>query len=196
MDAPRRPARGTATRLLLAAALLPAPGAPAEPPNGTAGDAPPLEYRIKAAMLYNFARFVEWPAAALGDPAAPLAIGVWGDDPFAGALEDAVRGKTAWGRAITVKNWKDIPAGERIHILFVSRSEEKRLAAVLATAESRPWLTVSDIPRFTASGGVIGFFLEDNKVRFAVNRTAAARAGLTVSSKLLRLAATEQEAMR
>src|SRR4051812_17795424 len=145
------------------------------------------EYQLKAAFLYNFAQFVEWPADALGSADAPIVIGVLGESPFAGALEQAVRGKSVNGRPIEIRYYSALESMDRCHILFVGASQRFNTAAVLAKAGDTT-LTVGDYDGFTREGGVFRFLTESNKVRFEVNLDAARRTRLKISSKLLKLA--------
>jgi hypothetical protein len=145
------------------------------------------EYAIKAAYLFNFTHFVEWPSNAFASAAAPLVIGVLGDDPFGAALDQAVKDRTAQGRALQIRRIKQIGEVGGCHILFVCASESKRLPEVLAAAHQRNVLSVSDLDRFAEQGGVISFYTENNKVRFRINLSAAERAGTRISSQLLRL---------
>jgi hypothetical protein len=143
------------------------------------------EYEVKAAFLYNFTRFVDWPRPS---GSGSFCIGIDGSDPFGGALEEAVKGRSAGGRAIAIKRFKpgEEPAG--CEIIFVSATDPKRMSAILARLKGAAILTVGDAPGFCANGGDIGFAVQDNKVRLQVNPEAAQRAGLQISSKLLSLA--------
>jgi hypothetical protein len=146
------------------------------------------EYLIKAAFLYNFAKFTEWPAGSFPDSGAPLDICVFGEDPFGNALE-SIAGKTIRGRKVAVHRVASIEAGAACHLLFISESEATRLARILESLRGRPVLTIADMPEFARSGGIIN--LKTNrkeKVRFEINVTIAKRAGLKFSSKLLSLA--------
>ena len=149
-----------------------------------------LEYEVKSAMLANFAKFVEWPEAAFANAQAPVVIAVVGRDPFGRLLDDGVREKTAGGRPITVRRWDRLPAKEPVHMVFLARSEGKRLTEVLEAAAGRAALTVSDIDGFARSGGMIELRLQDQRVGFEVNLPAAQRVGLRISSRLLKLAWT------
>jgi hypothetical protein len=146
------------------------------------------EYEIKAAFLYNFAKFVEWPPGTFADPDVPFTFCILGPDPFGHALEDAILGKTIEGRRIALvraKRVQDLPA---CHIVFVSSTENSRLLEILAGMYGRSVLVVGETENFASSGGTIQFILEGNRVRFAVNPNAADRARLKISSKLLSLA--------
>jgi hypothetical protein len=165
------------------------------PSNGTAQDSP-SEYQVKAAYLFNFLKFVQWPADAFQDSLAPIMIGIVGDDPFGEALPQVVVGKTVQGRDLVIRKYH---VGEDLrgsHILFISASEKKRLPQVLASLQGSSVLTVADMDHFVESGGMIQFLIEDSRVRFAIDVGAASRAHLKISSKLLSLARTVTETER
>ncbi len=146
----------------------------------------PDEYQVKAAFIYNFAKFVTWPAQAFKGPSDPLVICVVGNDPFNGALEEAVRGKTIDGRPLAIKVMGKVDANCPCQILFVSHSGAKRSAAEVS---SNGVLIIGESPGFAAKGGgVINFKLQDGRVRFEINPDAADRQQLHISSKLLSLA--------
>lgn len=146
------------------------------------------EYDLKAVFIFRFASFVEWPDSAFRSPDEPLVIGILGKDPFGGALEDVVRSETARNRPIQVRRFADIQDVRDCHILFVSRSEAGRVSQIVRALHGRPILLVSDIDRFPAEGGMIGFTTAESRVQLAINVASVRDAGLTVSSKLLRLA--------
>lgn len=144
------------------------------------------EYDVKAAFLYNFTKFVEWPSDAFADDS--FRICVLGEDPFGKSLKD-LTGQEAAGRKLQVLVFKeDIARPEDCHVLFVSRSERGRLPSILAAVRSSPVLTVSDTSGFLDNGGIINFILEGSKVRFEINQEAADRAKIKISSKLMQLA--------
>jgi len=145
------------------------------------------EYQVKAAFLFNFAKFVEWPNEAFSDPNAPLVITVLGEDPFNGSLE-AVKGKLVNNRKLTIRRVKDIQEIGKSNVLFVSPSARKELGRILEALQGQNVLTVGEDGAFIQCGGIINFVKEDNRVRFEVNVTAAERAGLKISSRLLALA--------
>jgi hypothetical protein len=153
------------------------------------GDAA-VEYQVKAAFLYNFTKFVEWPADP--QPQGPFRLCVVGSDPFGGSLEAIVRGETVAGRPLVVdrvdNDGQPLEKVRSCHVLFISRSERERLRQILDTVAGGAVLTVSDIPGFLDAGGQIELVLVGTKVRFAIEPAAAARSGLKISSKLLRLA--------
>jgi hypothetical protein len=146
-----------------------------------------LEYQVKAAFLFNFAKFVEWPPDAFPDPATPVAICVLGEDPFGQGLDAVVEGETLNGRRLVVRRLRDLLQTRDCHVLFVSRSE-KELPALMAGLRSGGVLTVGEGDDFLEQGGMIRFVLEQNRVRFDINLDAAERGRLKLSSKLLRLA--------
>jgi hypothetical protein len=145
-----------------------------------------LEYRVKAAFVYNFAKFVEWPQA-VGYGGKPFVIGVLGRDPFGRILDDTVNGKTVRGRTLVIQRLSSWAQAHECDLLFVSGSENKRLPESLRGI-GRGVLVVGDSPDFVLSGGMIGLINEDSKVRFEINELAAERAGLKISSQLLKLA--------
>lgn len=148
----------------------------------------PLEYELKAAFLYNFVKFVEWPADAFAGTRSPLTICVYGEDPFGASLDGAVRGETVGERSLLVQRPQALDRLRDCHVLFVSRSERPRMREILSRLERAPVLTVGDSDGFLREGGMINFVLEENKIRFLINQEAAERSGLRISSKLLRLA--------
>lgn len=150
------------------------------------GQAP--EYQVKAVFLFNFAQFVDWPAEAVADSAAPLVIGILGDDPFGGFLDATVRGEHVGARPLHLRRYGKVEDIETCDILFISRSEGKRMRTILASLKDRPILTVSDADRFAERGGMIRLVTDKHHIRLQVNLEAAQGAHLTISSKLLRVA--------
>jgi hypothetical protein len=148
--------------------------------------ATPQEYQVKAVFLFNFAQFVEWPATAFAGPNAPLVIGVLGEDPFGSALDDTVRGEIINQRPLVVRRFQRIEEVDHCHILFVSRSESKRLETVVAALRGRTILTVGDTEGFALRGVMIRFITEKNRIRLRINLDAARAAALVISSQLLR----------
>lgn len=144
---------------------------------------------VEAVFLFNFAQFVDWPAEAFPDPQAPLVIGILGKDPFGRFLDETVRGETVRGRTFRVDRYHRVEEVKDCHILFISRSETKRMDGVLAALKGRPILTVSIGDDFDRPGGIIRFILDESKIRLSVDLEAAQGARLTFSSKLLRSAA-------
>jgi hypothetical protein len=145
------------------------------------------EYPVKAAFLYHFVEFVEWPRTS-GPPPATVTIGVVGKDPFGEVLDNAILKKVVGGRTLTIRRFADVEALEPCEILFIGSSEMPRLPRILVRLRGAAVLTVGEADHFAQRGGMIGFILEDNRVRLEVNRAAAEEAGLRVSSKLLAVA--------
>jgi len=182
---PRRHPPGApslASVLLAAVALGLAPGVAAqEPPTA-------IEYQVKAAFLYNFAKFVDWPPETFAREGAPFVIGVLSNEPFSEVLEQVVRGKTVNGRSFDVRRLRDPAGAAACQMVFVGARETRLLAALLKAVRRTAVLTVGDGEAFTRQGGMMNFVVRDNRVRFEVNTDAAARSGLSISSKLLQLA--------
>ena len=147
----------------------------------------PTENEVKSAYLYNFGKFVEWPAKAtsVGEFFTICALG---DDSFGSTLETTVAGESINGKKVLVKRVPKLQDAVSCRILFISSSEQNQLKEILEALESTSVLTVSDMPQFSRRGGMIQFVVEANKVRFEVNLTSAERAGLTLSSQLLKVA--------
>jgi hypothetical protein len=155
-----------------------------------AGAVPPgnSEYQVKAAFLYNFLKFVDWPAEGAGS-GSTICLGVLGRDPFDDALE-AVKGRVAKGRKVTVVHFRSIEEVKGCELLFVSASESGRLPQILKIAQNFRMLTVADHKGFCEAGGMINLVSVNNRVGFEVNIAAAYRAKLRISSHLLKIART------
>lgn len=143
----------------------------------------PSEYQVKAAFLYNFCKFVEWPPEAFAGPGDPIAICVLGESPFGGLLRETVRGKQINGRDVVVREGVTLPAATSCQVVFIPSSESERTSEIVDKLARRPILTVGDL-----GGGIIGLTLEDNRVRFEVDMNAAKQAHLRLGSQLLRVA--------
>ena len=148
----------------------------------------PREYQLKAAFIYNFVQFVEWPAATFADNRTPLVLATVGDDPFQGALDKAVGGKTVGGRPLAVKHFARGADVQWCQMLFIAGGDDDQLAAALQKIGNAPVLLVGEGEGFMRAGGMVRFYEEDNRLRFEVNPKAAARVGLRISSRLLKLA--------
>lgn len=146
-----------------------------------------LEYQVKAVCVLNAARFVSWPTAAFGSADSPLVVGILGDNPFGSSLEEVVKGETVQQRRIVVRqvSLKEAPT---VQVLFISHSERDHIGRILQALDDSSVLTISEIERFTQSGGMLGLTLVDGKIRFEVNADAASRARLKISSQFLLLA--------
>ena len=148
---------------------------------------PSKEYQIKAAFLFNFIQFVEWPPTVFKNADDPFRIGVLGQDPFNAALEDTVQGETISKHKIIVEHSMQVDDLKNCQLIFISKSEKKHVTEILSALDDKPVLTVSEIEGFAERGGGINFYLEGKKVRFEVNPDAAQHDGLKISSQLLSL---------
>jgi hypothetical protein len=146
------------------------------------------EFQVKAAYLYNFGRFVEWPYAKGSEKNQSFEICVLGTDPFGPTLDAALASGSIDGKSVGAKRISKPQDVDSCRILFISSSEEGHLKEVLTALDKASVLTVSDIPRFSQRGGMIGFILDGNRVRFDVNLASAQSARLTLSSELLKVA--------
>jgi hypothetical protein len=151
------------------------------------------EYQIKAAFLYNFAKFVEWPPAVSPGANDPMEICVVGEDPFGNILNQSIEGKTVGGHKLMIRQLKPAQDMKGCQVAFISSSEKNHLTSVLEGLKGGGVLTVGETEGFAALGGVINFTMEDDKVHFEINLDAAGRAGLKISSKLLLLARIVKE---
>jgi hypothetical protein len=150
-------------------------------------EAEPQEYSVKAAFIYNFTKFVEWPEdLSAGD--SPFVIGILGEDPFGGVLDETVSHKTVREKRIVVKRFSRIEDAKDCRILFISGSEKEDLSQIVKRLGHAPVLTVSDVGQFADQGGMIQLVMDQNRVRFAINVAATEQAGLKPSSQLLKLA--------
>lgn len=151
------------------------------------------EYSLKAACLYNFSKFVDWPEGAFASISAPLVIGVLGEDPFGKTLDEAVSGKSVNGHPLAVKRLGAFTEGgagslKKCHILFIAYSESEHLLGILGAVKGEGVLTVSEIDKFPVEGGMILFDQEGQKISLVVNPKPIKKAGLTLSSKLMQVA--------
>ncbi len=146
-----------------------------------------LEYRVKAAYLLNFTRYVEWPAST--DSTNRLSICVLGTDPFGRILDATVAGRTSQGRPLQVRRIQSASEASGCEVVFVSRETWRRNPGTLKALGNAGSLTVGESEQFARGGGVIGFVILDETVRFVVNDEARDRAGLRISSRMLSLAA-------
>jgi len=170
-----------------------------------AESAPIPEYQVKAAFIYNFTKFVDWPKEKVADSKDVITIGIIGKDPFGNAF-DPIEGKQVKNCRVVVKRFKgfkeltgsagkdtgrlerEIKALRKCHVLFVCSSEKKQRKQILELVEGCSVLTVGDVESFLKAGGVINFFISEEKVRFEINATVARQAKLKIRSQLLRLA--------
>ena len=156
------------------------------------------EYQVKAAFLYNFINFIDWPEENKDtDKKNPIVIGIIGKNPFGNAFEP-IKDKEVKDRKVVVKQFENLEELKKIienstvtqqcHLLYISSSEKENFKRILDLTKDKSILTVGDTTNFLESGGIINFLMEDNKVCFEINKTAAERAKLKIRSKLLRLA--------
>ncbi len=163
--------------------------------SGRPQQSKPAEYQVKAVYLYNFGRFVTWPI--VGKDEAPFVICILGRDPFGPILDNTLAGESIDKQKLVARRISNVREIGTCRILFIASSEANYTKEILSTVDKAAVLTVSDMPNFTASGGMIQFLLQDNKVRFEVNLATADRAGLNFSSQLLKVAtAIKREPLR
>ena len=175
---------GAGFRILLGLATVALALTPREAP---AQPAVSKEYQVKAAFLFNFVQFVEWPPAAFTNSDAPICIGVLGEDPFGTALEETVRGETVRNRKLIVQRSRLVENLKDCQLIFISKSETERVSEILGNLDPAPVLTVGETQDFAQQGGIVNLYLAANKVRFEINPAAARRKGLKISSELLSL---------
>jgi YfiR/HmsC-like len=168
------------TRLIWMIVLGAALGAPAR--------AEVDEYQLKAAFLYNFAKFVDWPPEAFTSPSDPFTICVLGENPFGKALAGVIDGRTLNGRSFQLRPIPDAQHGNTCQILFVSSSERNRFRSILGELKASAILTVGDTAGFATAGGVANLTLEGETIRIEINIGVAKQNNLRISSKLLNLA--------
>ena len=146
------------------------------------------EYQVKAAFLYNFAKFVEWPPGTFASPTEPIGICIVGQNPFGSTLEYMVQGKKVGDRGFEVRRLPDTQQAKGCQILFIGAAEWRRTRALLDAVKGPGVLTVGETDDFTVDGGMISFRLDGPRVRIQVDLQAAEHAKLRISSKLLSLA--------
>jgi hypothetical protein len=146
------------------------------------------EYEIKAAFLLNFTRFIEWPDQSFALDKSPFIIGILGDDPFGDVLNEIISGEKVNGHPLIIQHYYSVKDIKTCHILFINTQNQESLSGVINSLKDQNTLTVSDIPDFASKGGMVGFFIENNKVRLRINLDQARASNLSIDSKLLRLA--------
>jgi hypothetical protein len=162
-------------------------------PGGTRGETPIAdEYEIKAAMLANVFRLVDWPASKSGDVSAPFVIGIYSSDDMETALGKAVAKmagrKTPAGHPIVIRKISGVAGIDQYHVIFIGGSDRKRLQAIIQAVGTQPVLTIGESDKFTSLGGMVGLTVKDDRIQVEVNLPAAQSAGLSISSRLLRIA--------
>jgi hypothetical protein len=163
--------------------------------------APSQEYQVKAAFLYNFLQFVDWPDEKLAETDESLTIGIIGKNPFGNAFEP-IKDKKVKNKAVVIKHFesfeklkssaekdnREIETLKKCNLLFICSSEQQNLKEIIATVKDHNVLTVGEMNGFLDAGGIINWFVEDKKIRFDINATAARESNLKIRSNLLRLA--------
>lgn len=148
----------------------------------------PLASQVKAAFLYNFAKFVEWPPGTFPDDQAAITLGFLDGEPLAGALE-TLQGKAVHGRRLEIKRCRGIEEVKKCQIFFASAANKARLPQILDALKNSPVLTVTDeVDNFAKLGGIINFIIVDDKIGFEICLNNSRQSGLTISSQLLKLA--------
>lgn len=145
------------------------------------------EYQVKALFLYNFINFVDWPADSSIHSSPTINVCVIGDDPFDNALDD-IRDKTVKDKKLAIRFYGPYDEPKGCHLLFITAVEKRHAAQILKSVREANVLTVGDTEESARQGAIIGFYIEQKKVRFAINIETARRAGLKISAKLLKLA--------
>jgi hypothetical protein len=159
---------------------------------GTRGEEPAsVEYKIKAAYLLNFAKFVEWPTNRFATATTRIRVGVLGQDPFGADLERTMTGRVIEGRKFEIVRVEEPEAAVTCHIVFISSSERRHLPQIMEMLHKAHVLTVGEHEHFVEQGGIIRFFLHEDTVRFEINPRGANKAGLRISSKLMQIAKPE-----
>lgn len=154
--------------------------------NKTAG-----EYQVKAVFLYNFTQFVEWPESIFHSPEEPFVIGIAGENPFGSFLYETVAGEKCGTHPILIKYFNKTEDIGNCHMLYIHSEDLQEIKKILASVPPKNILTVNDIVGFAREGGMIQFYLEDNKLRLRINVERSKAAGLKISSKLLSVAKTD-----
>ena len=181
-----RPRRGRGGRRFLQGEILLA-GVLWTLPGGSRAQDSTAEYEVKAAFLYNFAVHVEWPAAAFKE-GEPIVIAILGKDPFGGALDRAIRGKTAQGRTMEWSGVARVEDMKSCPILFITDGEKETLARAAEALKGGHALIVAESPGLARKGAALNFVIEEKRVRLEANLEAAKQAGLKIGSKLLKVA--------
>ena len=163
-------------------------------PFGDAAETP-TEYQVKAAYLYNFAKFIHWPDSVFKDVKAPLVIGVLGENNFNGALQPLTIRKVR-NRAIEIRYFKTLKELQNCQLLYISKSEIQNLKPILKKLATQPVLTVGESKNFVELGGIIQFVTKRKRLRFSINLNIAKKNGIRIEAQLLSLAAKVVEAKK
>jgi hypothetical protein len=151
-------------------------------------DSAPGEYQVKAAFIYNFTQFVEWPSDAFSSDGSPFVVAVIGDDPFKGILEQLMNDKQVGNRAIVIKHYSSADEIGRCQLLFIGANENEQLDAVLRKTAQNPVLTVGETDAMMSAGGGVHLYLDGGRMRFQINPEVLAGNRLKASAKLMKLA--------
>jgi len=151
-------------------------------------NSPSREYRVKAAFLFNFTQFIEWPASSFTGPQSPAVIGILGKDPFGPYLEATVTGETIDKHPLIIKRFNSTDDITNCHVLFINMKNQDELVEILEKLKGKNILTVSDANGFAKFGGMIRMYTKNDKISFQINLEAAKAENLSISSKLLKLA--------
>lgn len=175
---------GVGAGVLLAGLFFPVAG----PAAALQDDGALPEYVVKAGFLFNFAKYVEWPAEAFASGTAPISIGILGSDPFGEELDRILKSKTVKERSFSIVRFREAGDLKQCHILFIARSERTRVADILRQTESWPVLSVGEDEGFARAGGTVNILIQKDVPRLEVNLEAAEKSRLTINSKLLKIA--------
>ncbi|HEX5170850.1 MAG TPA: YfiR family protein [Cyclobacteriaceae bacterium] len=148
-----------------------------------------VEYKVKAAFLFNFSQFIEWPEIGFTEVHSPFAIGILGEkNPFGTYLDEIVSGEQIAGHPLVVRHFHKLEEITACNILFVSITNATQLKTILESLKDRSILTVGEHPSFIRYGGIVRLFVDEGRLRVQINPSAAKSSGLNISSKLLRVA--------
>ena len=183
----RRPCAEAVSHKHLAFSLLLLATATLSPSHGLAQEYQSSEYELKAAILFNLVKFVEWPPAAYPNAQAPTVLCTLGRDPFGPALDRFTSGNSAAGRPLVIRRLQREADSHGCHLVYIGSSERKLLPAILKNLEGSHVLTIGETEQFAARGGMIQLAMEDKQVHFTINLGAASREQLHIRSGLLAL---------
>jgi hypothetical protein len=156
----------------------------------------PNEYQVKAAYIYNFGKFVKWPAVAPANQTGSFTICVLDQDPFGSTLQSTLAGETVGGKPVSIRHIEKAQDASVCHILFIGSAQGKDLSGILSALDEEAVLTVSDMPDFSKQGGIIQFVLEGDRIRFEINLEGAEKSHLVFPSELLKVAVAVQKPAR
>lgn len=162
-------------------------GASDAPVSGAADEAP-TEYEVKAAFIFKFISFVEWPEESFPEDDTPIRIGILGEDPFGAALDRTIEGKSVRGRTLEAKRSNDVEDLTACHIVFIAQPVPAGISTLTTRLHERHILTIGDTADFAKRGGIINFIEREGKIRFEINAKSAQQAQVRISSQLMSLA--------